>query len=162
MAGTSKANLRQTASNVAATLVSSFAAIPLFNDKDEALALFKEIRDEVFTDLEKQPTATGGGNYSKGGKSQGDPGKVVVNYGKFKGETLEKIYSLDKEAAAAYDYDKDGKAYISWLTRNDNNKFLKDKATAFIESKRAAASTVSTDGDGVTQPEDAKGDGEDW
>ena len=157
MAGTSKANLRQTASNVAATLTAAFANAGLVTDAQSALRFFQETRDEVFTDLEKQPTAVEGGYQkrsfggggSKGG-GQSDPGKVVMNYGKFKGCTIEEVYAMDESKAADYGYDKSGKQYITWLTKNDNNKFLKDKATAFIESKRAATSEVgkATDADG--------------
>lgn len=173
MAGTSKANLRQTASNVAATLVAAFSEAGFFQSADGALSEFKSIRDEVFTDLEKQPTATGGGSYSKGSggsKSQGDPGKVVMNYGKFKGKTIEDVYKMDASEAAAYGYEgpngepKTGKQYITWLTKNDNNKFLKDKATQFVESKREAAAPAAA-GDGTVNGVDVEApekDGEDW
>lgn len=152
MAGTSKANLRQTSANVAATLTAAFAAAGIVKSQDEALSLFKNTRDEVFTDLEKQPTDTpysgggggsyrksGGGGYAKGGNSGGDPGSVVMNYGKFKGLTIAQVYALDKTEAANYGYERSGRDYIAWLTKNDNNKFLKDKATAFVESKRSSA-----------------------
>ena len=149
MAGTSKANLRQTSANVAATLTAAFAEAGLIQGTDAALDIFKTVRDEVFTDLEKQPTDTpggggsyrksGGGSYAKGGNSGGDPGSVVMNYGKFKGKTIAEVYAMDNAATAEYGYEKTGKQYITWLSNNDNNKFLKDKASAFIESKRASA-----------------------
>lgn len=166
MAGTSKANLRQTSANVAATLTAAFASSGLVDNKETALGLFQDIRDEVFTDLAKQPTEASGGyqKRSSGGSKQGgnsDPGSVVMNYGKFKGLTIEQVYGMDAAATSEYGYDKTGKQYITWLTKNDSNKFLQDKAKAFIESKRssAASAPIPSDPKGV-KPEEA--DQEDW
>jgi hypothetical protein len=156
--------IRQTANNVASTIVVAETAAGILKSHDTILERFQALRDEVFTDLDVRRTednamfleqeakapakpAKSGGKRS-GGKPSSDidnPGDVVINNGAFKTLTVAAVYDMPASEAGDYGYPKaepgtkTGKDYIKWLTTNDKNPFMQKVATQFLESKRASS-----------------------
>lgn len=147
MAGTTKANLMQTAVNAAASFVGALVGAGLIGDKAEAKSEFDAFRDDVFKTLEAQPSdaPSGGGGYKKSSGGGGGGGSTltvesaldtVINNGKFAGETVRKVLGLSASEAAEYGYgegDKSGRDYIKWLSTNEKNPFMARRAALVLE-----------------------------
>lgn len=157
--------IRQTANNVAASLVVAETAAGIVKSHDTIVKRFAELRDEVFTDLDlrraddnamfleqeaKAPAKAprSGGSRSGGGKPTNaidNPGDVEIRNGAFKTLTVATVYAMPASEAGDYGYPKSepgsktGKDYIKWLTTNDKNPFMQKVATQFLESKRASS-----------------------
>ena len=149
---TSKSNLKQTAFNVAATLVSAKANAGIVSDEVEFDNTFKKHADEVFKELsetqdsEPAPAAksayTGGGAPTSGGPLDGkEAGEMLLKGGKFDGLSIAAVYALTKEEADAYGYQTSGNKYIEWIAGNDDpkNGYKQRRAVAFLDSIRAGS-----------------------
>lgn len=146
--GLSKANLRQTSFNVAATLVAAEVAAGFHADTASAREAFYGISLEVFSQLvaelaaesesgqaEERPKAS---QRPKPKASSTDPRDIVLKYGSFAGLTLGQVLDLSAEEAAEYGYGKSGRDYIKWLASpRQENKFLQTAAKAIIEAEQA-------------------------
>lgn len=145
MAGTSKANLLQTAYNVAATVVS--AEVQAGAADGDILARLDEVKATVFNDLVEvyasEPQASsapkkswgGGGGGGGGSISAEDAASTVIKHGKFDGITLGTLLDMSGEECASYGYgegDKTGKQYVEWLSRNDKNPFMQRRAKVLL------------------------------
>ncbi len=150
----SKANLRQTSYNVAATLVAAEVQAGLLTaDVREA---FHALADDVYAKLlkefeEQNETSTRevrptGGATRSAQRSFEDNGldaalSVQLNYGAFKGLTLGEVLKMSPQQAAEYGYgdgNKSGRDYIRWLAApHQENKFLQRRARTIIEAVQA-------------------------
>lgn len=159
---TGKTGAKQTAYNVAATLTAAFAQAGIQASLDEALAIFEDIKDQVFADLEKQVEAdnelfkandsgpkSSGGRAPAARKSSGggrksntsDPESFELTWGAFSGCTLGQVAAMSKSEAEEYGYQKSGIAYIEWLAGNENPrvKVVADNAAALLDAIRATS-----------------------
>lgn len=79
----------------------------------------------------------GGSNRSVTAESARD---TTLNFGAFKGLTLGEVFDMSADDAAAYGYGdgkKTGKQYVTWLSKNEDNKFMQDRARVLIEGARS-------------------------
>lgn len=153
---TSKANLLQTAYNVAATIVAAelTAGVDL-----QTLSRLEDVKNQVFADLtetqdanpEPVKAAKSTGPFQPARSNGGGGGKVFtaeeaaaidIRFGKFQGMTLGDIMALSGTDAARYGYgegDRTGRQYIEWLAADKDGKgsFVSKAAKALVEGARA-------------------------
>ncbi len=146
MAGTSKANLMQTAVNASTAFVSALVSAGLIGSIEDARTEVDAERARIFAVLDEQPaeaprsSSGGGGAPKSGGSGKGisveDARDTVYNFGKFAGVKLGVILDMDGEKCAEYGYgegEKSGKDYIKYLARNDQNGFIQKRAKVLLE-----------------------------
>lgn len=124
----------------------------VFEDLSEVVASDNEIlAAEDAREAKSAPKRSynGGGGYSKssggggGGRSSVTPEsarETTLNFGAFKGLTLGEVFEMSANDAAGYGYGdgkKNGKQYVAWLAKNEDNRFMMDRAKVLIESARS-------------------------
>lgn len=125
----------------------------LFEDLSEVVESDNKLLEaEDARDAASKPRS-GGSNYWKGGgqgRSFGGGGgksltpqsarETTLNFGAFKGLTLGEVFDMSAADAAGYGYgdgNKTGKQYVTWLSKNEDNKFMQDRAKVLIEGARS-------------------------
>jgi len=151
----------QTAANTAATLTAAFINAGIITSQEDADSYFgsryaatlAELSPIVAADNEvfAAAQAAGGSKGKSWGSNSGstrpsggqggshgtvtaeDARSVVLSFGKFKGTTLGEVEGLNKAQTAEYGYETgDGKVYLTWLSKNENNTFIADRALAIL------------------------------
>ena len=121
--------------------------------------LFAELSAQVDADnalfkaeAESAPKATGGSSRragSTGGTGAGaapngaitlEKAKdLVLNFGAFKGMTLQEVWEASASEAADRGYgegDKTGKKYVTWLTGNERNAYVASHAQVLVDANK--------------------------
>ena len=154
---TTKANLLQTAFNVAGTIVSAMVGAQFFENADDIRAALEEFKGDIYTALETQhtedaanapapqPRQSGGRSYGNSGGGGGDrnnPATLVLNerYRKHAGKTLQAVFSEDP-------------GYVQWLagygengSPGCKNNWMNGKARAFLAQVGAGAPAADPNG----------------
>lgn len=149
---TTKANLRQTAFNVAATLTAAEVGAGFHADLGSARQAFYAVAEEVFQKLVEEheaeaasePERRAAGVRGAAG-ARGDDVETALatelKYGAFKGLTLGQVLGLSPKECAEYGYgdgNRTGRDYIAWLASpQQENKFLQKRARVIIEAAQA-------------------------
>lgn len=124
-----RAIIGQNAATAAATLLAGTGAS--YEDFEELRTAIAEgslaFADGVIEgQTESAPRRSGGGGYrprsTGGGGQSNDAGAgVSIKFGKYRGRTIEDVYSEDPE-------------YIQWLAESSTNDFIKSKSAEFLAS----------------------------
>jgi len=157
-----KTGALQTAVNAAATVTA--ARIAAGEDPKSVLDSFDELKDSIFAELAAQvdqdnalfkaeaesspkairsttrpsgkpQNATGGNGAITLQKAQ----DLVLNFGAFKGMTLQEVWEASASEAADRGYgegDKTGKKYVTWLTGNERNAYVASHAQVLVDANK--------------------------
>lgn len=157
--------IKQTAYNVAGSVVAAEIAAGIVQ-ANEVQSRLLEIADLLFEDLSQvvesdnkileaedakepaKPRSSGSGNWQNKPRSGGGSRSITadsarettLNFGAFKGLTLGEVFDMSADDAAAYGYGdgkKTGKQYVTWLSKNEDNRFMQDRAKVLIEGARS-------------------------
>ena len=162
-----KTGVAQTAANSASTYIAALATAGLLTDAKVAakefkthyenvfaeLALVVEADNEMFAALDAteaaRPAKSGGGRSypprnSGGGGGGGtvsieDALATTFNFGAFKDLTIGEVLDLDEDGTSDYGYQKSGRSYIAWVSKNKDNPFMAKRAKVVLDSARSGS-----------------------
>ena len=128
----SKANLAQTAYNVASTVTGALVGAGLISSTEDAFDCFRSTQAEVFEELSKlqdsepksEPRSSGGRRYNNaGGGDSKDAGSIVLSdkFKKHANKTIAQVYAEDP-------------SYVVWMAEKGRNAYMAGKAKAFLAS----------------------------
>lgn len=147
---TSRANVMQTAFNVASEITAAQVQAGILADADSIKTTLFTTADEVFAKLEaergdadepQRRSSGGGGRGRSGGKvTLEDALDTKLKFGAFRGLTLRKVASMKASEAEEYNYTNGtGKDYIKWLAESNENEFMAKRAALVLEDLRAGS-----------------------
>ena len=161
-----KTGALQTAVNAAATIVAAEISVQLVTISPQGR--FDTLKDAIFAELSKQvdadnalfkaeaessPKATSSKYNKTATEVQHSSGSnngaitlqkaqdLVLNFGAFKGMTLQEVWEASASEAADRGYgegDKTGRKYVTWLTGNERNEYVAKHAQGLVDSNKGA------------------------
>lgn len=157
-------NLLQSAIKAAAQVTAALIQVGDEGAKDDPQGTLNAISEEIFAQLQEvadadneklreEEKSSGGGGSRKGGTRKGggrkggggsveSDGSMEMTWGAFEGESIADIYEMDAETCSDFGYgdgDKNGRQYVTWLSKNKDNEYVAKRAKAFLDAKRDAA-----------------------
>lgn len=153
MAYSTKVSSKQTSYNVVAPVIAALVSTGVIEDQEAAFDALQAEAAKVFADLsetvaeEQAQEATRTATKKAATEARGSGKDFTVNFGKFKGSTLEQIDALTPEQADALAVQngkepngKPGREWLEWVLRQENRKeynLIRRETQAYMDGIKA-------------------------